>query len=50
MEQSRGNVYLSSPLQSGKLLNDLDNDYSKLTHHKVLKLDHNYKISLFTYS
>jgi len=35
---------------SKNLLNDLDNDYSKLTPHKIINLDSVYKISLFTYS
>jgi hypothetical protein len=32
------------------MINELDNDYSKLIPHKKIELDQVYNISLFTYS
>lgn len=50
MEQSRANIPYGNIINSNRLLTDLDQEYSKLTAHKPLALDHKYKMSLFSYS
>lgn len=50
MDQPHAHFSYSNPVNSNKLLTDLDQEYSRLTAHKHLMLDHKYKISLFSYS
>lgn len=47
MEQSR--IDFQRNQTSGKIINSIDHDYTKLHQPKSFKVDHNYKIHLFGY-